>query len=337
VASHDIVVMGASAGGIPPIERVLSALPSDFPASVFVAIHTAAEGPRMLSEVISRMSSLAVAYAVDGESPRKSRVYLAPPDRHLLLEPNLIRVTAGPRENRHRPAIDPLFRSAARAYGPRVVAVLFSGLLDDGTAGLKAVGGCGGKTIVQDPGEARFSSMPRNAVKNDSPHYVLRVRELADTLIHLVLNGSRRRTSGDQIRSKLNSEVKIAEIDVAAIEQAKPGIPSVYSCPECNGTLWEIREGELLRFRCRVGHAYGAESLLASKNEELEGALWTALRTLEERVALHRRLSEDAARKQNPRVARHFRQTAEDMHQQAQTIRHLLLERQSPPLSGTDG
>ncbi|HEY6937839.1 MAG TPA: chemotaxis protein CheB [Terriglobales bacterium] len=337
MATHDIVVMGASAGGIPPIERVLSALPSDFPASILVAIHTAADGPRLLSEVISRMSSLPVAYAVDGDTPRKSRVYLAPPDRHLLLETNLIRVTAGPRENRHRPAIDPLFRSAARAYGPRVVAVLFSGLLDDGTAGLKAVARCGGETIVQDPGEARFASMPRNAVENDTPHYVLRVRELADTLINLVLNGSRRRTSGDPIRSKLNNEVKIAEIDMSAIEQDKPGIPSVYSCPECNGTLWEIREGELLRFRCHVGHAYGAESLLASKNDELEGALWTALRTLEERVALHRRLSEDAARKQNLRVARQFRQTADDMHQQAQTIRHLLLEREAAPPTGTEG
>lgn len=336
VASRDIVVMGASAGGIPPIERVLSALPNDFPASVLIAIHTAAEGPRLLSEVISRMSSLPVAYAVDGDSPRKSHVYVAPPDHHLLLERNLIRVTAGPRENRHRPAIDPLFRSAARAYGPRVVAVLFSGLLDDGTAGLKAVARCGGVTLVQDPGEARFASMPRNAVENDSPQYVLRVRELADTLIELVVNGSRQRTSQDQIRSKLNNEVKIAEIDMSAIEEEKAGAPSAYVCPECNGTLWEVREGELLRFRCRVGHAYGAESLLASKNEELEGALWTALRTLEEKVALHRRLSEDASRKQNPRVARQFRQTADDMHQQAQTIRHLLLERESPA-TGTEG
>ena len=329
--------MGASAGGIPPIERVLSALPSDFPASVLIAIHTAAEGPRLLSEVMGRMSALPVSYAVDGDAPKASRVYLAPPDRHLLLETNLLRVTAGPRENRHRPAIDPLFRSAARAYGSRVVAVLFSGLLDDGTAGLKAVAGCGGVTIVQDPGEARFASMPRNAVENDSPRYVLPVQRIAGTLIYLVVNGNPRRTTEDQVHSKLNNEVKIAEIDMSAIKDAKPGAPSAYVCPECNGTLWEIREGDLLRFRCRVGHAYGAESLLASKNEELEGALWTALRTLEEKVALHRRLSEHASLRQNPRVAKHFRQTADDMHRQAQTIRHLLLEREAPPLTGTDG
>ena len=328
--------MGASAGGIPPIERVLSALPGHFPAAVFVTIHTAAEGPRLLSEVFSRMSSLPVSYAVDGDSVRKSRVYLAPPDRHMLLDNGVVRVTAGPRENRHRPAIDPLFRSAARAYGQRVVAVVFSGLLDDGTAGLKAVSRHGGISIVQDPEEARFASMPLNALEHDSPKYVLPVQQIGPTLVRLVGNGHRRENGEGQSDSELNNEVKIAEIDMSAIEQSKPGKPSPYVCPECNGTLWEIREGELLRFRCRVGHAYGAESLLAAKNEELEGALWTALRTLEEKSALHRRLAEKAQAGQNLRVAKNFRDTAEDMHRQAQTIRSVLLEREQPPLTGTD-
>lgn len=327
--------MGASAGGIPPIQRVLSALPSDFPASILVTIHTAAEGPRLLSDVLSRMSSLPVTYARDGETAGKSHIYLAPPDQHLLLVNGSMRLTAGPRENRHRPAIDPLFRSAARAYGARVIAVLFSGLLDDGTAGLKTVTRNGGTSIVQDPGEARFPSMPENAVRNDSPQYVLPVREIAATLITLV-NGQPRESGHRGRDSKLEQEVKVAEIDMSAIERENPGSPSAYVCPECNGTLWEIREGALLRFRCRVGHAYGAESLLTSKNEELEGALWTALRTLEEKAALHRRLSEDAAGQHNSRVAKHFRQTADDMHRQAQTIRTLLLEREQPPLTGTD-
>jgi two-component system chemotaxis response regulator CheB len=336
VASRDIVVVGGSAGGIAPIQRVISALPDSFPAAVLVAIHTAAEGPHLLSDVFSRMSSLPVAYAVDGERIRKSRIYLAPPDRHLLVDNQRIRLSTGPRENRHRPAIDPLFRSAARAYGPRVVAILFSGLLDDGTAGLTVVTRYGGVTIVQDPGEALFSAMPQNAVRNDSPRYVLPVRKIAATLLALVANGRRQQPGADHPDSKLNNEVKIAEIDMAAIEHNKPGVPSVYSCPECNGTLWEIREGKILRFRCRVGHAYGAESLLASKNEELESALWTALRTLEEKAALHRRLSEDATRKQNSRIARQFRQTAEDLQLQAQTIRKVLLGREQPPLTGTD-
>lgn len=329
--------MGASAGGIPPIERVLSALPADFPAAVFVTIHTAAEGPRLLSDVIRRMSGLPVSYATDGESFRNSCVYLAPPDRHLLLDKNVLRVTAGPRENRHRPAIDPLFRSAARAFGARVVAVLFSGLLDDGTAGMKAVARYGGVTIVQDPDEARFASMPRNAVEKDSPRYVLPVQKIAPRLLELAGSSRSRNPGYDPLDAEINNEVKIARIDMSAIEQEKPGIPSAYACPECNGTLWEVREGELLRFRCRVGHAYGAESLLASKNEELEGALWTALRTLEEKVALHRRLSEYAAQRDNLRVAKHFRQSAEEMQQQARTIRHLLLEHEPTPLTGTEG
>ena len=336
MAGHDIVVMGASAGGIPPIERVLSALPSHFPAAVFITIHTAAEGPRLLSDVLNRMSSLPVSYAMDGDTVRKSRVYLAPPDRHMLLDNGVIRVTAGPRENRHRPAIDPLFRSAARAYGSRVVAVVFSGLLDDGTAGLKAISRHGCISIVQDPEEARFASMPLNAMENDSPKYVLPVQQIGPTLVRLVGNGHRRENGGGEGDSEINNEVKIAEIDMSAIEHTKPGKPSPYVCPECNGTLWEIREGELLRFRCRVGHAYGAESLLSAKNEELEGALWTALRTLEEKSALHRRLAEKAQAGQNLRVAKNFRASAEDMHQQAQTIRNLLLEREQPPLTGTE-
>ena len=333
--------MGASAGGIPPIQRVLSALPSDFPASVLIVIHTAAEGPRLLSGVISRMSALPVAYAVDGDTPKKSIVYLAPPDRHLLLEANRMRLTAGPHENRHRPAIDPLFRSAARDRGSRVAAVLFSGLLDDGTAGLRAVVRHGGVSIIQDPGEARFASMPENALKHDSPQYVLRVGKIAATLVALVGNGGGRevRRSPHQPDSTADStnEVKIAEIDLAAIERDKAGVPSVYSCPECNGTLWEVREGKLLRFRCRVGHAYGEESLLASKNEELETALWTALRTLEEKAALHRRLSQEAARKRNSWVAKHFQRTADQVYQQAQAIRRLLVAPEQHPLSGTDG
>jgi len=328
--------MGASAGGIPPIQRVLSALPSDFPASIFVTIHTAAEGPRLLSDVLSRTSALPVAYAVDGDSIRKSRVYLAPPDRHMLIRDGAVKVTAGPRENRHRPAIDPLFRSAATACGSRVIAVLFSGLLDDGTAGMKAVTAQGGVTIVQDPDEARFSSMPENAVRNDSPRYVLPVRQIAATLIDLVLNGSQRQGSEDHLNSDLTNEVKIAEIDLSAVARDKPGTPAPYSCPECNGALWEVREGELLRFRCRVGHAYGSESLLASKNDELETALWTALRTLEEKAALHRRLSEHATRRRNVRAAKHFQQSADQVHQQAQSIRHLLLQDEQPPLTGTE-
>jgi two-component system chemotaxis response regulator CheB len=325
--------MGASAGGIPPIQRVLSALPENFPAAVFVVIHTAAESPGFLADILHRLSSLPVAYAVDGEPIKKSRVYVAPPDRHLLLEKGAIRVIAGPRENRHRPAIDPLFRSAARAYAARVVAVLFSGALDDGTAGLSAVTRHGGVTIVQDPREARFASMPQNALRNDSPRYVLPVRQIASKLLDVVGNGVPSRNGKHHSESKLNQEVKIAEIDMPAIEHNKPGAPSAYTCPECNGTLWEIKEGKILRFRCRVGHAYGAESLLAAKNEELETALWTALRTLEEKAALHRRLSEQASARKSSSVARHFRQTADEMHQQAQTMRRLLLERESPPVT----
>lgn len=327
--------MGASAGGIPPIQELLSALPSDFPAAVFVAVHTAAEGPRLLSRVLSRMSSLPVAYARDDDAVRNGRIYLAPPDYHLLLDNHRVRLTKGPRENRHRPAIDPLFRSAARGYGARVVAVLFSGLLDDGTAGLKAVTRHGGVSIVQDPGEARFASMPTNAVRNDNPQYVLPVRQIAPTLIELVVNG-RHLQGEDQLDSPLDNEVKIAEIDMSAIEHDKPGSPAAYVCPECNGTLWEVREGELLRFRCRVGHAYGAESLLAAKSEELEGALWTALRTLEEKAALHGRMAERAQKRQSPRVAKHFRQSADDMQSQARAIRNLLLEGAQTPLTGTD-
>ncbi len=150
------------------------------------------------------------------------------------------------------------------------------------------------------------------------------------------MEGRRRQHGQEQPNSQVNGEVKIAEIDMAAIAKDKPGDPSAYVCPECNGALWEVREGELLRFRCRVGHAYGSESLLASKNDELETALWTALRTLEEKAALHRRLSEHATRRRNVRAAKHFQQSADQVHQQAQSIRNLLLQGEQPPLTGTE-
>lgn len=337
VAGRDIIVMGASAGGIPPIQRVLSSLPENLAAAVFVVIHTAAESPGFLASILNRSSSLPVTYAKDCEPIEKSRVYVAPPDRHLLLEKGAIRVVAGPRENRHRPAIDPLFRSAARAYGARVVAILFSGSLDDGTAGLTAVTRQGGITMVQDPSEARFSAMPQNAVSNDSPRYVLPVRQMGSKLLQMVSNGLPARSGKHSVDSKLAEETKIAAIDMSAIEHDKPGAPSAYTCPECNGTLWEVKDGKTLRFRCRVGHAYGAESLLAAKNEELEVALWTALRTMEEKAALHRRLSEQAKARKSSIVAKHFRTTADELLQQAQAIRGLLLEREARPLTGTTG
>lgn len=317
------------------MQRVISALPTEFAAAIFVAIHTAAEGPRLLAEIFGRMSSLPVVYASNEELIRKSHIYLAPPDRHLLLEGKRMKVTVGPRENRHRPAIDPLFRSAARSYGARAIGILFSGLLDDGSAGLKAITGHGGVSMVQDPNEARFAAMPRNAVRNDSPQYVLPAEQIAPTLIALVNERAGLNKEEGQ-GSELDNEVKIAAVDMSSIERDKAGAPSVYSCPECNGILWEMREGEILRFRCRVGHAFGAESLLVSKKEELEGALWAALRALEERAALHRRLSEHAAIGHNPRAANQFRQSAADLQQQAQTIRTLLLEGEHSPLTGTD-
>ncbi len=289
--NRDIVVIGASAGGLQAMVELVTPLPAGLPASLFVVVHTAAEGGGAFPEVIQRTSALSVAYATDHDEIAPGRVYVAPPDHHLLVKRSGVRVVRGPRENRFRPAIDPLFRTAARTYGPRVIGIVLSGGLDDGTHGLELIKRHGGLAIAQDPQEALIPSMPLSAIQSVEVDQILAAGAIGAKLPLLV-------------RQEVEHELSVGPegVDVAEgvadtlVTGQTPGPPSPYTCPECGGPLWEFEEGRLLRFRCHVGHGFTADALAAEQNDSLENALWSALRALEEQAAFRRRMARHAER-----------------------------------------
>jgi two-component system chemotaxis response regulator CheB len=324
-AQRDIVVIGASAGGVEALDTLMTGLPLEFPAAVFVVLHMLPTGHSVLPEILARAGPLPAAAAQDGEDIERGRVYVAPPDRHLLVMKDGVKLTHGPRENGHRPSVDPLFRSAARAFRERVIAVVLSGSLDDGTAGLRMVKRRGGTTVVQDPEDALYPGMPASAVANDGADYMLPVAQMATLLCDLV-------DAPVEVHALGNPGPEEEDVDQADRSDDDPtaGDLTSLTCPECGGTLWETIEGGFLRFKCHVGHAYSPESLETAQSEGLEMALWSALRALEERGDLFRRLARRAGVASRPR----FEQRAEDVKQHAEVIRENIqrLGRMPPPV-----
>lgn len=323
---HDIVVVGASAGGVEALVKLANELPADLPASVFIVLHIPAQSPSLLPEILSRAGQLKAVHPKDGEAIQQGCIYVAPPDQHLLVERGHIHLVHGPKENRHRPAIDPLFRSAATIYGPRVVGVVLTGSLDDGTAGLLAIKRLGGVAIVQDPKEALYPSMPLSALNHVDIDYKLPLLEIAPLLVRLAsepVHGQ-----GDYlVPDDMELEVKMAEMNLEALNNGEyVGTPSVFSCPECGGVLWEIRDKELMRYRCRVGHAFSIESMMAAQAEGVEEALWAALKTLEESVSLSRRLAKQARERGQNWLAQRFEEKMRDAQQRAELIRSALFK-----------
>lgn len=323
---HDIIVIGASAGGVEALTQLAHDLPSDLPAAVFVVVHIPAYGRSVLPDILNRAGKLPAVHPQDGEPVQHGQIYVAPPDYHLLIKHGYIRLARGPRENSHRPAIDPLFRTAAQAYKQRVVGVVLSGTLDDGTAGLLSVKTQGGMAVVQDPEDALFSGMPSSAIANVDVNYVLPLSDIAPVLVNLAREPVQA-AGVSPMSSETQIESDMAELDPVALHKdERPGTPSGFACPECGGALWELHEGELMRFRCRVGHALSVNSLLAEQFQATETALWTALRALEESGALAHRLALRSGRRNQISVAERFQKRAQDAEQQAALIRRLILE-----------
>jgi two-component system chemotaxis response regulator CheB len=320
--SRDIIVIGGSAGALPALRQVLRALPAGLPAAVFVVIHTSPDSPGILPRLLEKDAALPVAYATDTEPIRSGHVYVGPPDHHLLVKPGLVRVTRGPRENRFRPAVDPLFRTAASAYDSRVVGVILSGALDDGVAGLAHIKRRGGTAIAQDPVDAETPSMPENAVRQVRVDHVLKAREIGAALVALAGPGR-----GEAIMSTKKAPSRdVAEEGTDALNATPlPGPPSPFTCPECGGALWELRSGELVRFHCHVGHGFSSESLVAAQSEALEAALWTALRALQESSALRRRMADRARERGMTAIARSYEEHAEESDLRAAVVRRALV------------
>ena len=325
MVSHDIFVIGASAGGIEALTRLVRTLPASFPGTLFVVLHLPAESPSFLPLILSRSGPLKATHPKDRERISPGHMYVAPPDYHLLVESGYVRIVRGPKENRHRPAIDPLFRSAARSYGSRVVGIVLSGMLDDGTAGLLAIKRCGGLAVVQEPDEALYPSMPQSALKHVSVDYCLPVDEIGPILVSLV------HKPGEKVLAPVDSqaletEVHMAEVETnASDEQEVAGTPSVFSCPECGGVLWELKDGDFLRFRCRIGHALSAEGVLAEQTEVVDKALWTALKTVEEKASLSSRMASLAQERGNEQLRRRLLEQHMEAEESARHLRSLLL------------
>jgi two-component system chemotaxis response regulator CheB len=236
-----------------------------------------------------------------------------------------VRLTRGPRENSHRPAVDSLFRSAAREYATRVIGVVLSGALDDGTAGLLAIKSRGGVAVVQDPGDALYPGMPCHALEHADVDHVVAVASMGKLLARLTAEPAREPPG--PAPTDMTVEVEMEGFSLEAMEGEHPGEPSGFSCPDCNGVLWEIQTERLRRYRCRVGHAWSPASLLIQQSEALEGALWIALRTLEERAALARRLAEPARRRGHSITATRFEEQATEAQRAARLVRNLLVDR----------
>ena len=287
----DIVVVGTSSGGIEALQVIARALPEDFGAAVFVVLHTSPESPGLLPQILESAGRLPASNAVDGERTRPGHIYVAPPDHHLLVEPGRVRLTKGPKENRFRPAIDPLFRAAAQVYGPRVVGVVLTGNLDDGAAGLWAVKRLGGTAVVQDPADALYPSMPRSAMRNVKVDHCVPLAGIAPLLVELAGAPAAEEGARD-VPEEMEIEVRIAKEDTA-LEAGimRLGEPSVFACPDCHGVLLQLKAEQHVRFRCHTGHAYSPDSLLAEITESVEDSLWGSIRALEETVLLLRRMA----------------------------------------------
>jgi two-component system chemotaxis response regulator CheB len=322
--SRDIIVMGASAGGVEAFRSILANLPKDLPAAVLIVLHISPDHPSVLPRILDAAGPLRAAHAQDGEALEHGRVYVAPPDRHLVVDDGVVRLSRSPREGGHRPAVDPLFRTAARFHGTRVIAVVLSGALDDGTAGLVAVKQRGGMAVVQDPADASCGDMPRSALENVEVDYCLPASGIPRLLEKL----SREPVElHSPIPPLLEQETDIA-LERNPVSESPPGKPSEFSCPSCGGVLNEVHDGKVLRFRCRVGHAYGVASLTADQQDKIEAALWAALRALEDQIVLNRRLVRRAQERGHRHSADTFRRYEEAAREQANTIRTALRTRE---------
>lgn len=316
-------MIGASAGGVEALQSLLRGLPADLPAAVLVVLHMPSSARSALAQILGRASSVPVRHAADGDALEPGVVHVAVPDRHLMVLGDEIVLSRGPRENGHRPAVDVLFRSAARARGPRVIAVVLSGALDDGTAGMIAVRTRGGVGIAQDPDEAAYASMPSHAIEVGGADHTAPVDKMGPLLAGLAAE----EIDDDvvpQPSGLMEAETAMADLDDELLDTERPGTPSGFGCPSCGGSLFTITEGAMERFRCRVGHAWSPEALAEEQTQAIEGAIWMAMRALSERAALSERMELRAEQRGHQHSATTFRRRRAESQAAVDLLRQLL-------------
>jgi two-component system chemotaxis response regulator CheB len=318
-AAQRIIVIGASSGGFDAMRRIVAALPADFDIPIFIVWHMSPDVSGILPQVLNRQKKITAAHAQDGEPIKPNRIYVAPPDHHLLVMQGVVRVTHGPKENLFRPAIDPLFRSAAFSYGNRVIGVILSGGLDDGTAGLGTVKNYGGVAIVQDPTDAEMPSMPESALREVKVDYCLPVSDIADVLVRL---SKMQVKKADIVRDEQTRK----EIDIAG--EARPMAHgeleftelTPYTCPECHGVLSRLYNDKSVRYRCHTGHAYSTETLMNAISEKIENSLYSAIRAFDEIVILMNHIGDHHAELNNPGLAAVYFQKAKEADKRSQLV-----------------
>lgn len=318
---RDIIVIGTSAGGLEALDKLVRQIPTDLPAAIFIVQHMAPQssGDALLHR-LARNKGFHCKIAEDGEAFQQGKIYIAPPDHHLLVKNTTLLVTKGARENRYRPALDPLFRSAAVAHGPKVIGVVLTGMLDDGTAGLIAVKKCGGVTVVQDPKDAAYPEMPQSALNNSQVDHCVPISEMAGLLDQLTHEDHEKAVAVPQ---SIRTEALIAErvlSDVAQVNGLGDQVP--YNCPNCGGVLWQIDDPDVQRYRCHTGHSFTASALVTSQTEKIEETLWVSLRMFEERKNL---LNNMAQKEAHPRQKRALKQRATETEIHIERIRAILL------------
>jgi two-component system chemotaxis response regulator CheB len=327
--SHDTIVIGASSGGLEALQRVVCGLPCELNAAVFVVLHMGIRSH--LAEILERRTALPVIPAESGTPIRPGTITVARPGQHLLIHDDHVLLRRGPRENLARPAIDPLFRTAACSRGGRVIGVVLSGSLSDGTAGLGAIKRCGGLTVVQDPADAAVPAMPQSALRHVEVDYTLPAGEMGELLVKLSAQPAARTP---EIPLKLRLEAMISTQEIASMElDEQLGKLSPFTCPECNGTLWEMDDDSMLRFRCHVGHAFTADVVLSARAADVDKTIETLLRSHVERAALARRLAGKERALRNVSLAALFERRAEEYDQDAQLMRRLARHPWNDPAS----
>jgi two-component system chemotaxis response regulator CheB len=326
---RDIIVIGASAGGVTALIEFVKVLPKNFDASIFVVLHVHASTPSNLPHILTRFSHLKASHAIDGEKIDTGHIYVAPPDHHLLLEKGRMLVRKGPKENRFRPSVDVLFRSAAYNYNSRVIGIVLSGMLNDGTSGMWSIKHMGGVSIIQDPEDALYESMPLHVEAEVDVDYVMPVAKMGMLLQKLI---NEKASKMDEITPEQMELMKM-EVVIAANDNAfelgilNKGQLTPFTCPECHGTLIQLKEGTSVRFRCHTGHAFTSSSLLAGVTQSMEEQLWSAMRTLEEATMLLENIAASFSKAGNDTAAREFFKKAKESRKRSRIL-HEMVETQ---------
>ncbi|WP_460983400.1 chemotaxis protein CheB [Spirosoma fluminis] len=330
MTKRDIIVIGASAGGVTALKEIVGRLPADFNVPIFVVQHVAPYSPSLLPQILTHSGPLNAVHPEDGDPIRPGVIYVAPPDHHILIEEQTILVKKGPKENRFRPSIDALFRSAAYTFGARVIGVVLTGLLNDGTSGMWSIKRLGGVSIVQQPEDALYPSMPENVLEFVEVEHVVPLVEIPSLLCklteeqasetpHLPMDELERMQTEVQIASQLNAFEK-GILDMGEL--------TPLTCPECHGALVSFKEGKLIRYRCHTGHAYTASALLSEVTKTVEDMFWGTIRGLEETIILLEQSAKVFAEAGDDEAANEFTRKAAETRERSRQLHTSILQQE---------